>query len=155
MNKAKIYLASPFFTEEQRKVKARVKKHLEKIISSENMEIADPQRVSDPFNWEKENTQWGSETYYKDVQLLKSCDAVVAIDWGLYGDCGTAFEVGFAMALQKNVIVICPKAVTNQPHSLMVANGCDNLIIEDRFFTTCCYGDLFNLDYFAKGVVQE
>lgn len=150
----RIYLASPFFTDEQREIKARIKKHLERIIGNE-YEIADPQRKGNPLNWEKDNYDWGSNTFINDITLLDGCEEVVAIDWGLYGDCGTAWEVGYAYSKDKHILVICPNAVANQPHSLMVANACDNFIIEERFFTIYHYEDLFNLDYLAKGVVQK
>ena len=59
----------------------------------------------------------------------------VAIDWCLYGDCGTAWEIGYAYALDKPVLVLVPDETLPLPHSLMVANGSINFISVSRFLT--------------------
>jgi nucleoside 2-deoxyribosyltransferase len=128
----KVYLASPFFNDEQCAVKARVKAHLIEC----GYEVIDPQEAEEE---EKEkdrnipNHTWGLKTFYKDILKIKSCDYIVAIDWGLYGDCGTAWEIGYGYAKGFNVLVLVPDQTTTIPHSLMVANGSDNFITVGEF----------------------
>lgn len=157
MEKRKIYLASPFFTAEQREVKERIKNHLEKILP-DDVKIADPQKASQVSKWEDANATWGMKTFLNDNILLDECSEVIAIDWGLYGDCGTAWEIGYAYAKQKKICVITPNAVVSQPHSLMVVNGSDNFITEERFLSFSAeygYKDLWDNTYFANGVMQK
>ena len=102
----------------------------------------------------QETTQLGN----KDIEAIEKCDVVVAIDWGLYGDCGTAWEIGYAWAKDKHLLVVVPDEVLASKHSLMVANGCDNFISVSRFLAN---KDLnFVLDgneqrYFLYGVEQQ
>lgn len=128
----KVYLASPFFNDEQRTIKAKVKKHLIKC----GYEVVDPQEVEEEEREKDRNIPnhvWGLKTFYKDVLKIKSCDYIVAIDWGLYGDCGTAWEIGYGYAKGLNILVLAPDQTTDIPHSLMVTNGSDNFITVSEF----------------------
>jgi nucleoside 2-deoxyribosyltransferase len=128
----KVYLASPFFNDGQRAVKARVKAHLIKC----GYEVIDPQEVEEEEkkrNRDIPNYRWGLKTFCKDVLKIKSCDFIVAIDWGLYGDCGTAWEIGYGYAKGLGILVLAPDQTTTFSHSLMVANGSDNFITVGEF----------------------
>ena len=128
----KVYLASPFFNDEQRTVKAKVKEHLIKC----GYEVIDPQEVEEEEKEENRNIpnhRWGLKTFCKDAQKIKSCDCIVAIDWGLYGDCGTAWEIGYGYAGGLDILVLAPDQTATIPHSLMVVNGSDNFITVGEF----------------------
>ena len=156
MDKIKIYLAGPFFNDQEKKVKARIKEHLEAMCALNNSyEVCDPQTDGNFESWEMTNSAWGENTFCNDWALIDCCDLVVAVDWGLYGDCGTAWEIGYAFARQKDVIVIAPMASLTKPHSVMVANGCLNFMTEARFLTLKDFSDLNNAEYFAEGVEQK
>ena len=147
----KVYLASPFFNDKECAVKAQVKAHLEQM----GVVVIDPQGGSDPTSWEQHNSEWGSKIFQKDLARIHEADRVVAIDWGLYGDCGTAWEVGFAYALDKPIIIVSPDEKLNTQHSLMVVNGCRNFISLTRFLSLDSFGKCENLDYFLAGVEQK
>lgn len=147
----KIYLASPFFNDREREVKATVKAHLEEMGAI----VIDPQGGGDPTSWEQHNSEWGFKIFQKDITRIHEADSVVAIDWGLYGDCGTAWEIGFAHALKKPVIVISPDEKLNTQHSLMVVNGCCNFISLTRFLSFNDFDKCVNLEYFLAGVEQK
>ena len=155
----KIYLASPFFNKKEREVKAQVKAHLEKILSTRpQYELCDPQTAACVDSWEQPNCYWGANVFIKDVELLYDCDIVIAIDWGLYGDCGTAWEIGYAFGQHKRVLVIVPDETLNTPHSVMVANGSDNFITLSRFLKSDEFRTLINnasKPFFAAGVEQK
>lgn len=149
-----VYLASPFFNNRERAVKAQVKAHLEQT----GIAIIDPQGGGDPMSWEQNNNQWGRKIFKKDLDRIYEADKVVAIDWGLYGDCGTAWEVGYAYGMGKRILVVVPDEKLYTPHSLMVANGCDNFVSLSRFLATEDINTLFdnaNKFYFLLGVEQK
>lgn len=153
-----IYLASPFFNDKEKAVKSRIKKVLEEC----EYEVYDPQKSSNPYDYEDSNAEWGQCVYTLDIEAIEQSTYVIAIDWGLYGDCGTAFEVGYAKAKGKNVIVIVPNEALSKEHSLMIANGCNNFVSEQRFIDELTSGFGYNLtdictdlDYFLGGVIQK
>lgn len=151
-----IYIAGPFFTDKERAVKARIKEHLEALCElAGSFAVADPQSDGNFESWEDYNPVWGFNVWEKDLKLLDNCDYVVAIDWGLYGDCGTAWEIGYAFAKRKEVIVIAPAESLTRPHSVMVANGSENFITEQRFLAITDLDDLVDCDYFASGIEQK
>lgn len=152
----KIYLAGPFFNDREREIKARIKEHLEEMIShTGGYELCDPQTDGDFRSWEQANCYWGENVFLKDLHLLDACDYVVAIDWGLYGDCGTAWEIGYASGKNKHILVVAPMETLTKPHSVMVTNGNTNFITEERFLNATFLNDLFNRVYFAAGVEQK
>lgn len=149
-----VYLASPFFNNRERAVKAQVKAHLEQA----GIAVIDPQGGGDPMSWEQNNNQWGRKIFKKDLNRIYEADKVIAIDWGLYGDCGTAWEIGYAYGMNKCILVVVPDEKLYTPHSLMVANGCDNFISVSRFLATEDVNTLFdnaNKFYFLLGVEQK
>lgn len=152
----KIYLAGPFFNDAECAVKARIKAHLEEMIANnENYELCDPQTAGNYDSWEQPNCEWGFKVFIGDIDLLDECDTVIAIDWGLYGDCGTAWEVGYAYGRDKKVIIISPNDVLTRPHSVMVVNGSSNFITESRFMKTTSMNELLRGGYFASGIEQK
>lgn len=150
-----IYLASPFFNKKEKLIKEMVRQHLIDV----GFELHDPQTPSSPSSWENDNPTWGAYTFNKDIESIQNSTYVVAIDWGLYGDCGTAWEIGYAYAIGKPVLVLVPAETLPLPHSLMVANGSINFISISRFLTldktdidSVLTGNTF---FFLSGVEQK
>ena len=130
--KTRIYLASPKKKKKERKEKDKICQRLINL----GYEVIDPQNTGNVVSWELNNNDWANKVYNKDVAAIASADAVVAIDWGLYGDCGTAFEVGLASMQGLPVLIIAPDETLTQPHSLMVVQASINFISTSRFLAT-------------------
>jgi nucleoside 2-deoxyribosyltransferase len=125
----KVYLASPFFNDKEKAEKEKVRQRLISL----GYEVIDPQNSDHISSWELNNNDWAKNVFIKDGKFITEADAVVAIDWGLYGDCGTACEVGIASVLEKPILIIAPDKTLSQPHSLMVVQSGVNFISMSRF----------------------
>lgn len=125
----KVYLASPFFNDKEKAEKEKVRQRLISL----GYEVLDPQNSDNISSWELNNNDWAKNVFIKDGKFITEADAVVAIDWGLYGDCGTACEVGIASVLEKPILIIAPDKTLSQPHSLMVVQSGVNFISMSRF----------------------
>lgn len=119
----KIYLASPFFNENELKYYRRA---VEKLRLS-NYEVYVPQEHSIPDAWEKSNEDWAAEVYGMDICAIHNCDTVIVLNFGMYSDSGTAWEAGFALAAGKRVVqVLC--GGDNTVYSLMMLSSADKVI---------------------------
>jgi len=111
----KLYLASPLFDDVELK---NIGKTL-KILRERKFNVFAPSEV---VIEEKDNIKWAKKIFEIDKNAIKQSDAVVLLYYGLYSDSGTAWECGYAHALNKPVIVVhCQNEKSN---SLMVVNGC-------------------------------
>lgn len=120
----KIYLASPFFQKREIEIYQRAIA----ILRNKGYEVFVPQEHTIPNGEKMPNTQWAKAVFDMDMEALKNCDAVVALNWGLYSDSGTAWECGAAYALNKPILqVICGHQ--EEPYSCMMLSGA----------TTYCY----------------
>lgn len=120
----KIYLASPFFTNTERAIYADVISNLRK----HGYDVFVPQEHTIENGEKMPNSEWARAVFNMDMEALKNCDAVVALNWGLYSDSGTAWECGAAYALGKPILqVICGHQ--EEPYSCMMLSGA----------TTYCY----------------
>ncbi len=97
----KIYLASPFFNEEE----LNNVKTAERILRQRGFTVFSPRenevRDETPFT-----PAWSLETFQNDRRFLDWADAVVMLYYGGYSDSGTAWECGYAYATHKPVIVV-------------------------------------------------
>lgn len=120
----KIYLASPFFQKREIEIYQRAIA----ILRNKGYEVFVPQEHTIPNGEKMPNTQWAKAVFDMDMEALKNCDAVVALNWGLYSDSGTAWECGAAYALGKPILqVICGHQ--EEAYSCMMLSGA----------TTYCY----------------
>ncbi|MCK6258228.1 nucleoside 2-deoxyribosyltransferase [Fictibacillus sp. KIGAM418] len=113
----RVFIASPFFDKEQ----------LERIQRLENALTRNPY-VSEFYSARFHQNQqypWGSKGWRKvvfnlDLYYLRRADVVVVIhDYeGLCTDSGTAFELGYAFAFQKPIILI--KEKTSVPNLMLI-----------------------------------
>lgn len=97
----KIYLASPFFNEEEvTKVKELKNWLITKGAKASNIYV--------PMEHEPrhKNPDWEKEAYDQDIKAIEECDMLLAIYNGNVSDSGTAFEIGYAKALRKVIIVV-------------------------------------------------
>lgn len=116
----KIYIASPLFnTAEQEQIDGIVN-----YLRSIGNEVYSPKEFQIENAWDMDNKEWGKAVFDEDVKHLRECDKVVAIYNGLYSDTGTAWEIGFAYALNKEIEVIVSDDWMDV--SLMVVNSCHN-----------------------------
>lgn len=127
----KIYLASPFFNQKESCVYRNVIKKLKEI---KEVELFIPQDHKVENEWELSNEEWGKAVFEMDVQAIDECDIIIALNWGLYSDTGTAWECGYGYAKGKPIInVLCEKE--NKEYSLMMINGANKIInLEDVLF---------------------
>ena len=124
----KIYLASPFFNEKEVFV-------YEQIIGKlrQKHEVFVPREHVIENAWEMTNKDWGKAVFDMDIDAIRDCEVVVALNWGIYSDSGTAWECGFAYGIGKNVInIICDK---EKEYSVMMINGASEVKnLEDELF---------------------
>jgi nucleoside 2-deoxyribosyltransferase len=105
MRNVRVFIASPFFNQEQIERVQRLE-----IALSRNPFVADifsarfHQNEHLPFG----SREWRKATFRLDLKFLRRADAVVAIhDFeNSCVDSGTAFEIGYAYAMQKPIILI-------------------------------------------------
>ena len=120
----KIYLASPFFNDEELK---NVKK-AEEILMKRGFQVFSP-RLNEVRN--DENTQsalWSKETFMNDRRFIDWADAVVMLYYGGYSDSGTAWECGYAYGTHTPVVVVH----LGNDSNLMVHEGShSNIKLED------------------------
>lgn len=119
----KIYLASPFFNNEELSVYRSVIRQLRTV----GHEVYVPQEHSIEGAWEMSNANWARAVYREDINAIDDCECVMVLNFGMYSDSGTAWEAGYAMALRKYTIqVLC--GGDNATYSLMMINGCDGVV---------------------------
>lgn len=123
----KIYLASPFFNDEELKY---YRLAVEKLRLS-GYDVFVPQEYSIENAWEMSNEEWADKVYTMDCYAMHDCDVVIVLNFGLYSDSGTAWEAGFAKALGKRIIqVLC--GGDNAVYSLMMLSSADKVVTFDQ-----------------------
>ena len=122
----KVYLASPFFNDEENKYY----EEMIKILRNEGHKVFVPKEHEIPNAWDLPNAVWGESVFAVDILGIQKCDVVVVLNHGMYSDSGTAWECGYAYALGKDVVnVLCGEG----NFSLMMLNGCNTYIKFDDF----------------------
>ena len=120
-NKIKYYLSSGFFTEETRKEVERVAK----IFRDRGHEVYVPMEYLVPGGESMPHEEWAEAVFKKDVEEIDKCDKIILLDFGANGDCGTAWEAGYAYAKGIPVLVYA----YGDDISLMIT-GCTEQIIK-------------------------
>ena len=122
----KVYLASPFFNDEEN----RYYEEMIKILRNEGHKVFVPKEHEIPNAWDLPNAVWGESVFAVDILGIQKCDVVVVLNHGMYSDSGTAWECGYAYALGKDVVnVLCGEG----NYSLMMLNGCNTYVKFDDF----------------------
>lgn len=117
----KIYLASPFFNDVELERVDKVKE----ILDSKGLEVFSPKEHQHK-DLEFGTDAWRCATFSNDVKHIDWCDCVVAIICnGNYDDSGTAWELGYAYANGKPVILV---NLTGETINLMIADSLHALV---------------------------
>lgn len=118
-----IYLASPFFNH----IELKYVKQVEKILRDRNFTVFSPREQE----IRTDTPNWDNECFIGDVKAIMDSDAVVVLYSGNYSDSGTAWECGFAYALEKPVFVVHVGGEF-ETSNLMIHQGCiANLTLDD------------------------
>lgn len=115
----KIYLASPLFTDYERKNVQSVAS----VLRNAGHEVYVPMEHTIEDGWDMPNHEWAKKVFDEDIKAIQEADEICCIYYGLYSDSGTAWECGYAYALGKTVRLIDE---SNEEVSLMVINGAKN-----------------------------
>ncbi len=96
----KVYLASPFFNEEELKNV----EYVEGLLSEKGLPYYSPMRREN--TGEPGTLEWAYDIYEADKTEIDNADVVVALCYGNYGDSGTSWECGYAVGIGKPVILV-------------------------------------------------
>lgn len=130
----KIYLASPFFNEKEIKHMETVRD----VLRNKGLDVFMPYENQNK-SLEFGSLEWRKATFESDVNGIDNADVIVAvINQGNYDDSGTAWEIGYAYATNKPIIVV---NVTGETINLMIADSLHALITS--------YEELENYDFNA------
>ncbi|MDR2660741.1 MAG: nucleoside 2-deoxyribosyltransferase [Lactobacillaceae bacterium] len=112
-----IYLAGPFFNDDQIK---RISKVEEKLRANPTIKQIFSPREHQHDEFEFGTREWGKVVYAGDIEALEEADAIVAIhDYeGENVDPGTAMEIGFA--IKKGIPVIIYQENTDVTANIML-----------------------------------
>ena len=125
MSKGIIYIASPLFTPEEKKIITQVATVLHKAGYDTYL----PMEHGVPDAWSYPNCIWASKMFELDREAIDNCEAVVCIYYGMNSDSGTAWEVGYSYGKNKNVIIYHHYDTTLEIGSLMICNGASSNVI--------------------------
>ena len=89
-----IYLSSGFFTTATRKMVEIAAKELRE----QGHEVFVPMEHQIPNAWDMPEGDWANAVFKADVKAIDECDKIIMLDFGASGDCGTAWEAGYAYA---------------------------------------------------------
>ena len=110
-----IYLASPLFNEVEIKNIEKTEHLLRElghyVFSPREHEVREENVGSLP---------WSLDTFTNDIRAIDACDMMVALYYGNYSDSGTAWEVGYAFASHKPVLIVH----LGEDSNLMIHEGC-------------------------------
>lgn len=120
----KVYLASPFFNVEEKRIYTQV---IDILRGQEGIDLFVPQEHTIPNAWDLSNRVWAENVFAVDILGIQKADVVVVLNFGMYSDSGTAWECGYAYALGKKVVNVCI-GYDDNPYSLMMLNGCGSVI---------------------------
>ncbi|TPR13814.1 nucleoside 2-deoxyribosyltransferase [Apilactobacillus timberlakei] len=114
-----LYLASPFFDDEQIDRISRIETALAKNNTVNS--VFSP-RKSEVKDCEVGTKQWSKKVFKLDTDEIKKADAIIAIiDYVEDNvDSGTAFEIGYAKAINKPIIIFHEK---DNNVNLMLSNS--------------------------------
>ena len=119
----KVYLASPFFNEPEQIFYRQAIKELR----AEGHNVYVPQEHTIEGAWEMSNEMWAKCVFEDDVTAINNCDVVVALNFGMYSDSGTAWECGYARALGTAVVqVLCGEP--NTTYSMMMISSASKVV---------------------------
>ena len=124
----KIYVAAPLFTNEEKIFNKKVQNWLKHKFHTDYVFL--PQDYVSP-KVDKHNTIWAKDVFDHDTNALYDADMICIVDNGDYhSDDGSAFEVGYAYAMNKEIIFISDSPELKK--SLMIGNAVNQFYIYDE-----------------------
>lgn len=124
----KIYVAAPLFTDKEKTFNEKVKNWLKHKFYTDYVFL--PQEyVSSKAD--KHNTIWAKDVFDHDTSTIYDADMVCIVDNGDFrSDDGSAFEVGYAYAMNKEIIFVSDSPDTKK--SLMIGVAAKQFYIYDK-----------------------
>ena len=124
----KIYVAAPLFTNEEKIFNKKVQNWLKHKFHTDYVFL--PQDyVSSKID--KHNTIWARDVFDHDTNAIYDADMICIVDNGDYhSDDGSAFEVGYAYAMNKEIIFISDSPELKK--SLMIGIAVNQFCIYDE-----------------------
>ena len=119
-----IYIAGPFFTDEERDFLKIVIESTKEFFPDEELFI--PMEHFIPNGENLSNNEWAEAVFKMDVEALNKCDRVIAAYLGLYSDTGTAWEIGYAYAKGIPVTLILHSDALEGEVSIMPIQSSNN-----------------------------
>ena len=124
----KIYVAAPLFTNEEKIFNKKVQNWLKHKFHTDYVFL--PQDYVSP-KIDKHNTIWARDVFDHDINAIYDADMICIVDNGDYhSDDGSAFEVGYAYAMNKEIIFISDSPELKK--SLMIGNAVNQFYIYDE-----------------------
>lgn len=114
MNFDKVYIASPFFNDVQLE---RVK-FIEKELSDHGIEYFSPRSVQ---FYKEDGSFDGEKIFQNDVDQLNNADVIIALLDDK--DMGTSFEIGYAHAKGKRIILVLFEEHISQTNIMLACAG--------------------------------
>lgn len=116
----KVYLAGPFFDDQQIRLITEVEKAL--TANTSVKKFFSPRKGSSDQANDIGSARWAKATFQEDIQQINQCEVMVAIlDYPHANpDSGTAFEIGYAYAHSVPVILI---QVQENPVNIMISQA--------------------------------
>ena len=133
----KIYIASPLFTAEEK----RVINKIAEVLHRAGYETYLPMEHGVPDAWSYTNEEWAHKMFILDKEAIDNCDGVLCIYYGMNSDSGTSWEVGYAYGTGKPVVVYHAYNTEVEIGSLMICNG--SAMNVDKIYTI---PEAFNLN---------
>lgn len=126
---SKVYIASPLFTTRQRENVNEIARFWATAHKFDT--IYKPQDFQVPNAWDMPNTDWADAVEAEDRLHLDSTDIVIGILYGMNGDDGTAWEIGYASAKGKRIVLVFMNE--GGTYSLMMKNVATRKILRKIF----------------------
>lgn len=145
--KKRIYLASPFFNDEQ----VRQVRDLESIIENSGYECYSPSRDGIKLEINKSTYEDRENTFKDNVKNIENADIIVANITDL--DTGTQWEIGYAKRINKKVILVSynedpsNKAISSEDLSVTLLDEFKILVLSpDSRISNLIRDELMNRD---------
>ncbi|MBR3305514.1 MAG: nucleoside 2-deoxyribosyltransferase [Christensenellaceae bacterium] len=124
MSVKRIYLAGPFFNDEE----IKNIEYAEAVLKGKGLSFFSPMRHK--ADGKPGTPDWAGNVFVMDRNEIDRADAVIALYYGNTGDTGTAWECGYASAIGKPVVLV--HVYRDADSNIMMHCGCTtNIYIED------------------------
>ena len=121
-----VYIASPFFNDEQNAIVDRV----EEILAHYNLTFFSPRSMNRLEPYELHDKEKRYETFMKNLETVEDCSFMIAIPHNK--DMGTVFEAGYAFARNIPMIYYAPFLDKKASFNLMLAESGEFIVRESE-----------------------